>query len=61
MEAGQYEFFIASLKKEQQYLHRIKDLVQYRKNGVLKKEGQCVIRCVSVCDSSPSSTSSYSL
>lgn len=40
MEAEQYEQFISSLKKEQQLTHRIRELLQYRKNGISKLEGE---------------------
>ena len=52
MGAEQYEQFISSLKKEQQLTHRIKELVQYRKNGITSHEGESAVRqeaCVSDC------------
>ena len=39
VEGEEYERFISSLKKEHQLKKRIKDLVQYRKNGITKYEG----------------------
>ncbi len=38
--AEQYEQFISSLKKEQQLTHRLQELVQYRKNGITRLEGE---------------------
>lgn len=40
MSGEQYEQFISSLKREQQLTHRIKELVQYRKNGITRQEGE---------------------
>ena len=41
VDVEQYEKFISSKKKELQLKQQIKELKQYRKNGISKLEGQC--------------------
>ena len=45
IKSEQYEHLMSSLKKEQVLHHRTKELVQYRKNGINKKEGVCICTC----------------
>ena len=42
-----YDKVISSKKREQQIRQRLKNLQQYRKNGVSTTEGQCM--CILIC------------
>lgn len=46
MDVEQYDHFMTSLRKEQQITHRIRELVQYRKNGITQLTGKlCHVAC----------------
>lgn len=44
MDMEQYDHFMSSLRKEQQLSYRIRELIQYRKNGITKHAGRQVYR-----------------
>lgn len=40
MESEEFEKLMSSIKRENQLQQRIKELIQYRKNGVTKYDGE---------------------
>ena len=44
MDLEQYDHFMSSLRKEQQLTYQIKELIQYRKNGITKQTGEYIPR-----------------